>query len=384
MESGFTPALIFPELAMVIGMGNQGNPVNTTLMTEVPALESQSSVIQAVNVETVVEQDTAAGKEALLSPAAGKMETEPQNISLQFTQLIDKKKPENSSKDINQNASPDLEKTPETVKPKTSQTGNAQNSLWMSSENRKELEVIKEKENMAQPAPELKKLMDMEAQKYDLQRPREQTRVEKSEMPVQLPVENDSKAMIFAQRWDQRWSLEPLVRTTAVPLQGPFLADPEEIISQLVQKTDLLIKQNASEIKMQLHPEFLGKMTIKIVMEDGALTLRFVTDNLLVKQALDNNMAGLRQSFENQGLKVEKTEVNVQVNADSQQHESQQQNRQDHEPLPFNHRNWFWEDQVITSAYQPEEALDENTETIEAVWWDQGEETNTDSIDYRI
>ncbi|MDD3880618.1 MAG: flagellar hook-length control protein FliK, partial [Syntrophomonas sp.] len=60
--------------------------------------------------------------------------------------------------------------------------------------------------------------------------------------------------------------------------------------------------------------EFLGKMTIKIVLEDGLLTARFITESQQVKHLLDSNLNSLRQNLESQGIRVEKTEVNVQLN----------------------------------------------------------------------
>lgn len=96
-------------------------------------------------------------------------------------------------------------------------------------------------------------------------------------------------------------------------LTGKTPVDVKSIIDQMVQKAELTVKANSSEMKIQLEPEFLGKMTIKIALEDGLLTARFTTDNHQVKHLLENNMASLRQSLEAQGIKVEKTEVNVQL-----------------------------------------------------------------------
>lgn len=88
----------------------------------------------------------------------------------------------------------------------------------------------------------------------------------------------------------------------------------KEVIDQIVNKAELLVKQNASEIKINLKPEFLGKLTIKIAVEEGIVTARFITENLQVKHLLESNLNTLRQSLESQGIKVEKTEVNVQLN----------------------------------------------------------------------
>ncbi|SHG58226.1 hook-length control protein FliK [Thermosyntropha lipolytica DSM 11003] len=109
-------------------------------------------------------------------------------------------------------------------------------------------------------------------------------------------------------------SSESLRTAAFVNLPKPVPVNEKEVFAQIVRKAELLVKQNLSEMKIELKPEFLGKMTIKIAVEEGAVTARFIAENLRVKQMLESNIAALRQSLENQGLRVEKTEVNVQLN----------------------------------------------------------------------
>jgi|GEM_PF-1345124 len=89
--------------------------------------------------------------------------------------------------------------------------------------------------------------------------------------------------------------------------------DTQEIIDQIVKKVELLNKVVGSEMKIQLKPEFLGKMVIDIAVNDGVVTARFTTENQHVKQVLEANMNSLKQTLEANGLKVERTEVNVQL-----------------------------------------------------------------------
>ena len=108
--------------------------------------------------------------------------------------------------------------------------------------------------------------------------------------------------------------LDNSLRNTGKPIQEKSWVDPEKFMEQVVKKAEVMIKQNLSQMRIQLHPEFLGKMTIKLVLEDGLLTARFITENQQVKNLLDSNLNHLRQNLENQGIRVEKTEVNVQLN----------------------------------------------------------------------
>lgn len=90
-------------------------------------------------------------------------------------------------------------------------------------------------------------------------------------------------------------------------------ADPKDLIEQIVKKAEMLSKASNSEIKIQLKPEFMGKMIIKIAVEDGLVTAKFITESQHVKQLLEANLGSLRQSLESQGLRVDRTEVNVQL-----------------------------------------------------------------------
>ncbi|WP_243140254.1 flagellar hook-length control protein FliK [Candidatus Syntrophocurvum alkaliphilum] len=87
-----------------------------------------------------------------------------------------------------------------------------------------------------------------------------------------------------------------------------------EVIQQIVQNAQLMVNQNSSEMQIQLKPEFLGKMFIRISVEEGIVTARFVTESHNVKQLLEANMNTLRQTLEANGLRVERTEVNVGIN----------------------------------------------------------------------
>lgn len=90
-------------------------------------------------------------------------------------------------------------------------------------------------------------------------------------------------------------------------------------------------------MKIELYPEFLGKLTIKVMVEEGAVTAKFITDNHQVKQMLEANLGMLRQSLENQGMRVERAEVDVQLNNGSLFDGSHEQ------------PEWNWDNRQLTS-----------------------------------
>jgi flagellar hook-length control protein FliK len=86
-----------------------------------------------------------------------------------------------------------------------------------------------------------------------------------------------------------------------------------ELFEQIVRKAELLLRQNSSQMKIQLEPEFLGKLTIKVMVEEGVVTARFITESYQVKQMLEANLGSLRQTLESHGMRVERAEVDVQL-----------------------------------------------------------------------
>ncbi|MGS0764262.1 flagellar hook-length control protein FliK [Syntrophomonas curvata] len=92
------------------------------------------------------------------------------------------------------------------------------------------------------------------------------------------------------------------------------LPSAREIMAQVVQKAELLFSHKLSELKIDLKPEFLGRLTIKVMVEEGVVTARFIAENQQVRHLLENNMPTLRQNLEAQGLRVDRAEVNVALN----------------------------------------------------------------------
>lgn len=137
-------------------------------------------------------------------------------------------------------------------------------------------------------------------------------KVTKDQMPTDAALA-DKKDFIFAGE-NSRMSGEFKKGASLLNVPRQVPVNNQEVLAQIVKKADLMVKQGLSEMNIELKPEFLGKMTIKVVVEEGAVTAKFLAENIRVKQILESNMSALRQSLESQGLRVEKTEVNVQLN----------------------------------------------------------------------
>lgn len=87
--------------------------------------------------------------------------------------------------------------------------------------------------------------------------------------------------------------------------------DYEGIIRQISEQIHIHVTEEASGMEMQLHPEHLGKVELHLVMKQGTLNAQFSVENEQVKEAMESQIAQLREDFDKQGLKVEVVEVTV-------------------------------------------------------------------------
>lgn len=107
-------------------------------------------------------------------------------------------------------------------------------------------------------------------------------------------------------------------------------ADFEEakIISQIIDQINVNAKQNVTSMEMQLYPEHLGKVTIQVIAKDGGVTAQIQAENENVVKAIEGQLAILRDSLNNQGVKIDSIEVTIashgfEQNLDDSQRENQ-------------------------------------------------------------
>ncbi len=102
---------------------------------------------------------------------------------------------------------------------------------------------------------------------------------------------------------------EGLAAVKAVQKEAPV--QRSEIISQVVEKAKVVLSGDKSEMVMDLKPESLGKLSLKVITENGIVMAKFVAESQQVKQVLEANMQLLKDSLEKQGMEVQGFSVSV-------------------------------------------------------------------------
>lgn len=102
--------------------------------------------------------------------------------------------------------------------------------------------------------------------------------------------------------------------------------DVEDIMRQVSQMTRVMVSQAESSIEMQLNPANLGKVYLQVVSREGVITAQIAAQNQAVKEALESQVAILKENMNQQGMKVEAIEVTIASHEFERNLEQNQQN----------------------------------------------------------
>ncbi len=99
--------------------------------------------------------------------------------------------------------------------------------------------------------------------------------------------------------------VQPLTEEVYLPV------DTVDIIEQIAENVKLNLSQAETSLEMQLNPENLGKIYLQISAKQGAVSAQIAASNEAVKVALEAQVAELRESLNQSGVRVDAIEVTV-------------------------------------------------------------------------
>jgi hypothetical protein len=86
---------------------------------------------------------------------------------------------------------------------------------------------------------------------------------------------------------------------------------PRQVVEQIVKGVKIQVEGGQTKARITLHPPSLGKVNMHIVTRDNQVSVTFFAESPLVKEIIESNLPQLRESFQQQGLKVEQFNVFV-------------------------------------------------------------------------
>jgi flagellar hook-length control protein FliK len=114
--------------------------------------------------------------------------------------------------------------------------------------------------------------------------------------------------------------------------------DTMDLIEQIAEHVRVSVSEGTSSMELQLNPENLGKVYLQVTAKEGVVNATIAASNEAVRAALEAQVADLRQSMNQAGVKVDAIEVtvasheferNLEQNADSGRQQGGQEKQTD-------------------------------------------------------
>lgn len=83
------------------------------------------------------------------------------------------------------------------------------------------------------------------------------------------------------------------------------------VVDQVISKASLISRNGQSEMHIRLDPPSLGTIKVHVFVSGENVTAKLVADNSIARDILEKNIHQLRESFNEQGLKVGQMSVHV-------------------------------------------------------------------------
>lgn len=140
------------------------------------------------------------------------------------------------------------------------------------------------------------------------------------------------------------------------------ITELREIANQIIEQIKVVIKPEQTSMELMLNPEHLGKVNLSIQAKDGAMTAHFVVQNELSKEAIESQMQTLRDTLNQQGIKVESVEVTVAAYAFEQNTQQEHENHSEERKSQSGRRITL--EEAFTMSEIPEEEGRNNSDGL--------------------
>lgn len=86
---------------------------------------------------------------------------------------------------------------------------------------------------------------------------------------------------------------------------------PTEVFAQIVERARVMVEDGASEMHLNLKPDSLGKIQLKVSLENQLISAKFVAESDQVKALIESNLVDLKRMLNQNGVQVDQVTVAV-------------------------------------------------------------------------
>ena len=88
-------------------------------------------------------------------------------------------------------------------------------------------------------------------------------------------------------------------------------ADKENLFPKLVQTMETIVQEERTEVRIQLKPDHLGELKIKLSMERGIMMAEFVVESQAVREVIASQLPQLQTALQNHGTQISDVSVSI-------------------------------------------------------------------------
>jgi flagellar hook-length control protein FliK len=93
--------------------------------------------------------------------------------------------------------------------------------------------------------------------------------------------------------------------------QAPTEAEQQAAVQQVLKQAQFLVKKGGGEMNVQMTPEGLGTVHLKVMLQDGKVNLQMSADTHEAKKTIESSLAELKTSLAAQKLSMDNVRVDV-------------------------------------------------------------------------
>jgi len=129
-------------------------------------------------------------------------------------------------------------------------------------------------------------------------------------------------------------TLTPLLEIPAVETEIRAVLDIQDrdnLLPRLVETIETLVYEERSEVRMQLKPDHLGSLEVKLSMERGIMVAEFIVQDQQVREIIASQLPQLQTALQDQGTHMADVSVSIGLGHRGADGEGQQRSKQQHQ-----------------------------------------------------
>ena len=166
--------------------------------------------------------------------------------------------------------------------------------------------------------------------------------------PAQKATSKDNSILTAQETNTKKSQAGQMVRKPA------FARSQSVILNQIIESSKALKPPIMNSIKIILKPDHLGELRLTVKQVDDQMRVRMEAENHTVKEVLDKNSQAIRDALRQQGIDVDRIEVELRHQKEQQEQQADQESKDSESKKNKNNKEFSLEDE-LNEAISPDD-----------------------------